>query len=268
MELGNRIKTARLEAGLSQRQLCGEAITRNMLSLIESGKARPSMDTLQHFAQVLGKPLSWFLEEDAVTSPNQAIMEKCENAYAAGDFSAVLTLLGDYRAPDGVFDNTRYLLEVLACEALAAQVIAQGKRAYGLNLLDRADSAAANTVYAPDPSRRTLLRWQADPATAQTARLPITEALLLHADRALQQENYARAAAILDAADETPPQWHLRRGTAALHMAQWDTAIRHLHAAEPTYPKETAPLLEQAYLQLGDYKRAYEYAKAAQAIDN
>ena len=39
--LGQRIRQARQEAGLSQRQLCGETITRNMLSQIESGKARP-----------------------------------------------------------------------------------------------------------------------------------------------------------------------------------------------------------------------------------
>ena len=39
MDIGSRIKQARLEAGLSQRQLCGDTITRNMLSLIENGTA-------------------------------------------------------------------------------------------------------------------------------------------------------------------------------------------------------------------------------------
>ena len=34
--LGQRLKEARIEAGLSQRQLCGDTITRNMLSQIES----------------------------------------------------------------------------------------------------------------------------------------------------------------------------------------------------------------------------------------
>ena len=61
MELGQRIRAARLEAGLSQRQLCGEVITRNMLSQIENGSARPSMDTLQYLAAQLGKPVSFFL---------------------------------------------------------------------------------------------------------------------------------------------------------------------------------------------------------------
>ena len=39
MELGQKVKQARLELGLSQRQLCGDVITRNMLSKIENGEA-------------------------------------------------------------------------------------------------------------------------------------------------------------------------------------------------------------------------------------
>lgn len=261
MELGDRIKTARLEAGLSQRQLCGDTVTRNMLSLIESGKARPSMDTLRYFARQLGKPLSYFLEEDAVTSPNQQLMQQAEKNYLAGDYPAVLSLLEDYRAPDPVFDMTRYLLEALTCEALAQQAFLQGKPAYARALLDRADSAAEKTLYAPDPLRRTLLRCRIDPASAHTARLPLTEILLLRARVALESGDFHRAAALLDAAEETPPQWHLLRGAAALHLEDYPTARTHLISAEETYPKQTAPLLEKCYLGLGDYKRAYEYAK-------
>lgn len=65
MDLGEKIKKARLEAGLSQRQLGGEEITRNMLSLIEHGAAKPSMKTLRCLAQRLGKPISYFLEDGA-----------------------------------------------------------------------------------------------------------------------------------------------------------------------------------------------------------
>ena len=43
MELGEKLRLTRLEAGLSQRALCGDEITRNMLSRIENGAARPSM---------------------------------------------------------------------------------------------------------------------------------------------------------------------------------------------------------------------------------
>lgn len=64
MELGEKILHSRQAAGLSQRQLCGDAITRNMLSQIEHGTAKPSMKTLQYLAERLGKPVSYFLEDD------------------------------------------------------------------------------------------------------------------------------------------------------------------------------------------------------------
>ena len=70
MELGEKLRDARLEAGLSQRQLCGDVITRNMLSQIENGSARPSMPTLQYLASRLGKSVGYFLEEETV-SQNQ-----------------------------------------------------------------------------------------------------------------------------------------------------------------------------------------------------
>ena len=74
MDLGSKLLQARQEAGLSQRQLCEGIITRNMLSQIEHGTARPSMDTLLALAGRLNKPLSWFLDEDALRSPNQAVV--------------------------------------------------------------------------------------------------------------------------------------------------------------------------------------------------
>ena len=62
MSLGEKLRQARMESGLSQRQLCGDEITRNMLSQIEHDTARPSMSTLQYLARRLGLPVSYFLE--------------------------------------------------------------------------------------------------------------------------------------------------------------------------------------------------------------
>ena len=79
MTLGEKLRQARLSAGLSQRQLCGEQITRNMLSQIENGTANPSMATLQYLAQRLGKPIGYFLEDgtaDADFSPCPELAEQ------------------------------------------------------------------------------------------------------------------------------------------------------------------------------------------------
>ena len=118
MELGQRIKAARLEKGLSQRELCGTVITRNMLSLIENGSARPSMDTLRYLAGQLEKPISYFLDE-AVPSPNQALI------LAARQVSGEQALLAlrDYQAPDPVFDPEYYLISALAFMEMAQQAL-------------------------------------------------------------------------------------------------------------------------------------------------
>ena len=84
MELGEKLRQARLEAGLSQRQLCGEEITRNMLSQIEHGTARPSMKTLQYLAARLGKTVGYFLEEETVVSANQGLLLTARGQYDTG----------------------------------------------------------------------------------------------------------------------------------------------------------------------------------------
>ena len=71
MELGEKIRRARLAAGLSQRQLAGDEITRNMLSLIENGTAKPSVKTLRYLSGRLEKPLSYFLEDWDAPDPGR-----------------------------------------------------------------------------------------------------------------------------------------------------------------------------------------------------
>lgn len=61
VELGKRIREARLFRKMTQSELAGDAITRNMLSLIESGTASPSVKTLQYLAERLGVPYEHLL---------------------------------------------------------------------------------------------------------------------------------------------------------------------------------------------------------------
>ena len=55
--LGSRIKEARLAKKLTQAEVVGNFITRNMLSQIESGTAAPSIKTLTYLAEVLDLPI-------------------------------------------------------------------------------------------------------------------------------------------------------------------------------------------------------------------
>jgi tetratricopeptide (TPR) repeat protein len=62
-QIGDRIRTARVEAGLSQAELGAPHFTRAYVSAIELGKVRPAMKSLDFMAQKLGKPTSYFVED-------------------------------------------------------------------------------------------------------------------------------------------------------------------------------------------------------------
>lgn len=155
MELGSKIKQARLEAGLSQRQLCGDVITRNMLSQIENGNARPSMDTLRFLAGQLGKSISFFLEEDTVQSPNPKVMADARAAYAQHKHSQVLEVLRSYTAPDPLFDEEYRYLAALAALAHSEALLRDGNALSAVPLLEQIHRGCI--YYRPDMEQRRKL---------------------------------------------------------------------------------------------------------------
>ena len=266
MKLGERLRAARLEAGLSQRQLCGGKITRNMLSQIENGSARPSMDTLRYLAGRLGKTVSFFLEEETAVSPNQAAMEQAQLAYLQEDSSRVLQALEGYREPDGIFDQEYRLLMVLACLNLAQQAADQGRRPYAAELLAQAEAAGQCAAYCPEEleRRRLLLAARVEPQRRQeiVRKLPsLDEELLLRAQDVLERGDTQRSEQLLEAAeDKTAPEWNLLRGQTHLTRGQFTKAAVCFLRVEERYPEVCYPKLEQCYRELGNYEKAYEYA--------
>lgn len=261
MELGERLRQARLEAGLSQRALCGDVITRNMLSAIEHGAARPSMGTLQYLAARLGKPVSFFLEESAVVSPNRQTMAAARQHYDSGAFGAALQALEDYQSPDPVYDREEALLLALCRLAMAEQAIAQKRYRYAQTLLEQAESSCVYCQQALE-RRRLLLLGRIPGGPEVCSRLPgLDEELLLRAQEAIRLGKIPRAACLLEAMEERDsPRWLLLRGEVYLAGQDYPRAISCLSGAEDAFPEETVPKLEACYRELGDYKQAYLYA--------
>lgn len=260
MELGQRLKAARLEQGRSQRQLCGDVITRNMLSQIENGAARPSMETLRYLAGELGKPLSFFLEEDAVISPNQDVMAR---ARAASDSKIVLEILEEYRAPDAVFDREKELITRLATLDLAEEAAGEGKTIYAAGLLEDLGTLEGGYCAKDLERRRLLLLARVKPQEAEDicGKLPsLDEELMIRAKAALNRGDYDRCGALLDVVETKDESWDFLRGKAYLAKADYTSALPCLQAAEETYQDTVYPFLEQCARELNDFKLAYEYA--------
>lgn len=257
MELGEKLRSARLEAGLSQRQLCQGVVTRNMLSQIENGTAKPSMKTLQMFAQRLGKNVSFFLEETAVLSPNRQVMEEARERFDGKDYPRALAALRAYQSPDPVYDREKQLLETICCLEMARKALEDDREGYARELLSKADQ---DTAYCSQAlQRRRLLLLGRIRGEWVSEKLPsLDEELLL---RAGETRNSKRAAALLDACeDQKSVHWNLLRGKVWLAEQNYEKASGCLRIAEVGYPAETVPLLEICFREMGDYKRAYEYA--------
>ena len=260
MELGQRIKEARLEKGLSQRALCGNVITRNMLSLIENGSAKPSMDTLRYLAAQLEKPIGYFLEESYV-SPNQT----CILAARCAPAEQALEILKDYRAPDPVFDPEYYLLKALSAMALAEKAIWENRRVLAGQLLSQAlEFGNATMYYTPDLEQRRLLlcyRAKTDSASNLAAGLPDhKEEILLRAEAALETRDYPRCAALLDSLPERDDIWYFLRGEACLAQRQYDQAAQYYLCIQ-TQDVTVYQKLEACYRELGDFEKAYHYIR-------
>lgn len=260
MEIGKRLKQARLEAGLSQRQLCGDTITRNMLSLIENGTARPSMDTLTVLAGRLGKSVGYFLEEDTVLSVNQPVMATARKAFEDGQYGDAAAALKSYREPDPVFDAEAALLQALCAMELAKRAIREQRTPYAATLLDEAARAGEKTAYFGETLRKECQFLRAKLQPERATDIDVDAELLLKAEAVLR-EDPARAAQFLDAVeDREQPKWLLLRGRAALGCGAYREAAERLHRAEPAFQEETIPLLELCYRELGDFRQAYAYA--------
>lgn len=260
MELGEKLKQARLEAGLSQRQLCGDTITRNMLSQIENGSAKPSMATLRYLAERLGKTLSYFLEEDAVLSPNQTVMAEIRTAFDAKNLDAMADALARYRGPDPVFEPEYILLRQLYALEAAEEAVTEKRELLATRILEELGEIESGYCCKELERRRLLLLARIQPKSRGEIcrKLPSLDGeLLLRAADALEQGDYSRAGHLLESADDRKSAvWNFLRGQVYQARGEYEDAVDCYLKAEAISISQ----LEICYRELGNFERAYYYA--------
>lgn len=126
MTLGQKIRAARQARGMTQKEVVGEYITRNMLSKIENDAATPSVRTLEYLAGALDLPTGYFLDgADVSDGSSPDGLDEARQAFREGDWSGCLDLLAaDKKA--GTTDEG-CLLRALAGLRAARQALAAGR---------------------------------------------------------------------------------------------------------------------------------------------
>ena len=95
-QIGERIRKARTEAGLSQAQLGAPHFTRAYVSAIELGKVRPAMKSLEFLADKLGKPTAHFIEDPQAgrrRGEHAALIARSSQLISEGNATAAVELL-------------------------------------------------------------------------------------------------------------------------------------------------------------------------------
>lgn len=145
-QLGQRIKDRRKKLGITQAQLCGDYMTRNMLSRIETGDATPSLDTLMFIARKLKMPPSYFLCRDGKEEAEYSKIVKIKDArrtLATGQYKKCLDICGELPSDDDEISFITAYSHTMA----GLELFDKGELRESLFHLDSAATALRSTVY-------------------------------------------------------------------------------------------------------------------------
>lgn len=146
MNIGEKIRSLRVAKLMTQSELAGNQITRNMLSSIENGAAQPSLSTILYIAGRLNVPVGFLLAEegDEIVYQKMNSLANIKRAYKAGDLVGCRSLcLSSCPDPD---DEIRLLLA--DCDlGIAVDAFWKGKLRFACRFFDEALLYAAETIY-------------------------------------------------------------------------------------------------------------------------
>ena len=252
------VKQARQEAGLSLAQVGKGRVTAPAIYLIETGRTRPSLPTLEHIAHRTGKPVEFFLADPArTTDETQAALADLEGMVSDGRYHEAIALgrsLLDLGSSAHRLGRIRYFV------AIAHLQLAQPDQAVGLLGEARAHFEATNDG---------VMLAECLGAEASLAYLTQRTDAIALAEKALAVCRSLKPV-------PTPTEARLLGIVASAHVAnrEWDKAIELYEAAIAAAGSffdlrgmaKTYSGLAAAYQELGQIDIAARYATRSVAL--
>src|ERR1700674_1817006 len=252
------VKQARSDAGLSLAQVAGTELSRTAIYFVETGKAKPSMETLKLIASRTGRPLDYFLSGQTTReSRSTAGTEEIERLIVTGDPAGALAnaepLLGAEQDPE-IAARIKFLMSTALlrlAQPVQARRLGASARAYFESAGDMlmtaeclgTEASAAHLMH--DPGALALAEGALATVRALNPSAPVTEARLL---------------AILGTVHIGNRNWQSAIDAYELAVAAGDV-VQDLRRLSLTYTN-----LSGAYLELGRFNDAARYAHRAIAI--
>jgi tetratricopeptide (TPR) repeat protein len=118
-----------MEAGLSLGQVADGVVSRTAIYFVETGKARPSMETLKLIAERTGRPLDYFLSHPSTMEPRSGIATvEVERLIATNDLAGALAIGEPILDREGDPEIAARLKHLLATAHLRLAHPAEGRR--------------------------------------------------------------------------------------------------------------------------------------------
>ncbi len=286
MNLGEKIKAARIERHMTQKDVVGDYITRNMLSKIENGSATPSVKTLEYLAGALGLPAGYFMNESTGDELIPSSITSARRHFKDGEYEACIQVMEEVDMNGGYRDEA-LLLMARAKIGLSKISMTNGRYEEAIRLAREAISHNDETIYASAAFRTEALLliarctmelggdflkamedYQAayqDQGLGEFYRLTMAEYYI-------DQGDFDRARKEMESihslSEATKPAYLMLQGRMELKGNQYQKAAKQLEKAEQLarttgsnyFMSGLYAMLEQCYREMEDFKRAYHYA--------
>ena len=270
MTVGEKIRGRRHELGLTQREVAGDAVTRNLICRIERGDCLPSLDTLHAVAKALSVSVAYLVSEDddyAVFAVSEAL-PAIRRAYAAGHYADCLTEIGKL-PPDAVADEAAYFAAAAAL-GLAERALGDGNLKKIPEYVGRAKEYAEKTVL---PTEWLLARCELCRAVAKSPETPRweirREEYLKNAERAIgydaflylsEDEGIVCGREAFNLHRQARGLVAQRRYREALDLLLSLEEKKSTGELDPYFLYRVYTDTETCYRELGDFEMAYRYS--------
>ena len=150
MEIGEKIKSLRLAKHMTQAELAGDQITRNMLSLVENGSALPSLPTVIYLSERLGISAGMLLAREEEEAMYRKISElpNIKSLYAAGEYRLCIDICESL--PHEQMDDEINLVLSKCWFELAKESFNMGHLHRCVHSFDKACEYSRKTIYSDE----------------------------------------------------------------------------------------------------------------------
>lgn len=285
--LGQKIKEARIERKMTQKEVVGDYITRNMLSKIENDSATPSVKTLEYLAGALGLPAGYFMSHTEGDELTPEAVDSARSTFRDKRYRNCLALLEELKIEESGYGDEVLLLKARASLFLAREILDSGKPEEAKGLVEDAVYYNGQSMYGDANFRAEAMLLSSKCQLETGSDFEAAIELYRNARRDTGQDEayrllmaeYYMAVGDGDAASyhmeklenvsgSFAPEYLLLKGRMDIKNENYQNAAKQLRKAENLAAdsgnsrllSSLYAMLEECYRELEDYKMAYHYA--------